>query len=138
LVAYRPYTSKDIDYFGGRAAAQKLADASGGALRLPHGDDHTPQTAIVSATIAGLDIDIDFLWHVKGVDAKSLEKQAIEIKLSVRLGGKIGELRFRSCTRFTACRADLPMLWNSTAIRTCPDGNLRHRRSYCANISTRS
>ena len=30
---------------------------------------------------------------MKGVDAESLEKQAVEIRLTVRVGGKIGELR---------------------------------------------
>ena len=35
LAAYGPYTSKDIDYFGRREAARKLADALGGTLRIP-------------------------------------------------------------------------------------------------------
>ena len=65
----------------------------GGTLRIPRADDHTPQTAVVSATIDGQEIEIDFLWHVKGVDPTSLEKQAVEIRLTVRVGGKIGELR---------------------------------------------
>lgn len=93
LAAYGPYTSKDIDYFGRREAAKKLADALGGTLRIPQADDHTPQTAVVTATIDGQEIEIDFLWHVKGVDADSLEKQAVEMQLTVRVAGKTGELR---------------------------------------------
>lgn len=93
LAAYGPYTSKDIDYFGQRQAAEKLADALSGKLLIPDSDDHTPQTAIVQATIGEQDIEIDFLWHIKGVEASSLEKQAVEMRLTVRIGERTGELR---------------------------------------------
>lgn len=93
LAAYGPYTSKDIDYFGRRQAAQKLADALHGQLLIPDSDDHTPQTAVVKAQIDGQDVEIDFLWHVKGVDEASLVKQAVEVKMTVRLADRTGELR---------------------------------------------
>ena len=93
LADYGPYTSKDLDYFGQRQAAEKLANALNGTLLIPHGDDHTPQTAIVKATIGEQEVEIDFLWHVKGVDTASLEKQAVEIRMIVRAGSKSGELR---------------------------------------------
>lgn len=43
LHAYRSYTSKDIDYFGQREAAQKLAVALGGKVLIPNVDDQTPR-----------------------------------------------------------------------------------------------
>lgn len=92
LAAYGPYTSKDIDYFGHQAAAQKLADALNGELLIPDADDHTPQTAVVRAIIAMQQVEIDFLWHVKGVDDKSLVTQAIDLKLTVRVNGRLGVL----------------------------------------------
>ncbi|WP_341896752.1 hypothetical protein [Sphingobium sp. YR657] len=92
LAEYGPYTSKDLDYFGQREAAEKLADALNGTLLIPHSDDHTPQTAIVQATIAGQDVEIDFLWHVKGVDTASLEKQAVEVRMTVRAGSRAGQM----------------------------------------------
>lgn len=93
LAEYGPYTSKDLDYFGQREAAEKLANALGGTLLIPKSDDHTPQTAIVQATIDGQEIEIDFLWHIKGVDTASLERQAIEVNMNVRAGHKSGQMR---------------------------------------------
>ena len=93
LAAYGPYTSKDIDYFGHRHAAQKLADALDGELLIPDGDDHTPQTAIVRAMVGGRNIEIDFLWNVKGVKSQSLIGQAVELRLTVRLAEAVGQLR---------------------------------------------
>lgn len=92
LAAYGPYTSKDLDYFGYRQAAEKLASALNGTVSLPAGDNHTPQTAIVKAVVDEQNVEIDFLYHVKGVRSASLEKQAVEIVLTVRVGGKVGDL----------------------------------------------
>ena len=92
LADYGPYTSKDLDYFGHRQAADKLADALGGTVRVPKGDDHTPQTAIVSATIHGETVEIDFLYHVKGVKSDSMQKQAVQLVLTVHVGGETGRL----------------------------------------------
>lgn len=92
LAAYGPYTSKDLDYFGYRQAAEKLADALGGTVRIPNGDDHTPQTAIVTATLHGETVEIDFLYNVKGVKSDSLQKQAVQLVLTVRVGEEVGEL----------------------------------------------
>ena len=76
---YRPYTSKDIDYFGQAEAARKLADALGGTLSLPQMDDHTPSTALVKATVDGVDLEIDFLNNVSGVNHEELERKAAEV-----------------------------------------------------------
>lgn len=80
---FGPYTSKDLDYFGHRRAAEKLATAIGGSLRLPHPDNATPQSAIVVAEIDGRRIEIDFLTHVLGVRSPGLENSAIEIVMQV-------------------------------------------------------
>jgi hypothetical protein len=93
LSIYGPFTSKDIDYFGHREAAQKLADALNGTVRIPIADDHTPQTAIVLAQVGGHQLAIDFLGHIKGVDQGQMEKQAVELNLTVRAGKKVGALK---------------------------------------------
>lgn len=92
MAEYGPYTSKDIDYFGYREAAEKLASALNGKVLIPDADDHSPQTAIVMAVVEGQEIEIDFLWHVKGVEEESLKKQAVEIRMTVRMGERYGEL----------------------------------------------
>jgi hypothetical protein len=92
LAEYRPYTSKDIDYFGSRAAAQKLADQLGGQVTVPDPDDHTPHTAVVKAEIDGATILIDFLGGVQGVRPKELEKGVVEILLPYTREGVSGRL----------------------------------------------
>lgn len=47
----------------------------------------------MKAQISGQEVEIDFLWHVKGVRSESLVKQAVEILLTVRIGERAGELR---------------------------------------------
>lgn len=93
LEAYGPYTSKDIDYFGHREAAEKLAEALGGEVHVPAPGDHTFQTAMVVASVGGQSIEIDFIGHVKGVDDTQLFKQAVELRMKVRLPDeRTGEL----------------------------------------------
>jgi len=84
LLGFGPFTSKDLDYFGYRAAAEKLAAALGGTVHLPGPDDHTPNSAVVSATLDGQDIEIDFLSDVAGVRANALERDAVELIVPVR------------------------------------------------------
>lgn len=92
LIAFGPFTSKDIDYYGHRAAAQKLADALGGKVHLPGPDDHTPNSAVVSASIDGINVEIDFLSDVAGVKVNALERDAVELIVPVRGGSGIDEL----------------------------------------------
>lgn len=90
--AYRPYTSKDIDYFGQREAAQKLADALGGKVLIPQMDDQTPETAVVEATVDGTLIRIDFLGHVLGIRPKELTAGVAEIIVPYDNAGKGGRV----------------------------------------------
>lgn len=78
LDAYRPFTSKDLDYFGQRAVAEKLAKGLGGSLRVPDPTDTTFQTVIVKARVHGIDVGIDFLSHVKGV-RRGLEEGVVDL-----------------------------------------------------------
>lgn len=94
LHAYRPFTSKDIDYFGQRDVAAKLARGLGGSISIPDMDDATFQTAIVNANIGGIDIDIDFLGHILGV-RRGLEKGVVELIIPYRIDGQLGEIAVR-------------------------------------------
>src|SRR5271168_1561867 len=55
---YGPFTSKDIDYYGHKEVAQKLADALGGTVIFPTIDYATPNSAIVEVTVHGKPITI--------------------------------------------------------------------------------
>ena len=92
LALYGPYTSKDLDYFGHRDAAMKLAERLGGRVMIPSSDDATPQSAIVVAEVAGEEIRIDFLKHVKGVKVKALTESAVELLVPVHTAEGPGQL----------------------------------------------
>lgn len=94
LAAFRPFTSKDIDYFGQVAVAEKLAQSLGGAVRVPSADDTTFQVAIVDAEIAGIKISIDFLAHVLGV-RRGLEDGVVDLTIPYRIGERSGEIDVR-------------------------------------------
>lgn len=92
LKLYRPYTSKDIVYFGMQQAAEKLAEALDGEVLVPEMGNQTPQTAIVKAKIAGDDITIDFLGHVLGVRANHLNDHVVEIIVPYKQNGEAKQL----------------------------------------------
>jgi hypothetical protein len=87
LSAYGPYTSKDIDYFGHKEAAAKLAEALGGKVIFPKLEDPTPSTALVEAEINGKSVQIDFICNVLGVVARDLENAIAEIAVPIRTEG---------------------------------------------------
>lgn len=67
LAHFGPFTSKDVDFFGHRHVAQQLADALGGQAKIPTFDDHICNTALVTASVDGYQVTIDFLSYVLGV-----------------------------------------------------------------------
>lgn len=93
LAAFGPYTTKDIDYFGHRQAADKLAAAIGGRVRVPPIDNDSPESAVIEAEIDGLEIRIDFLTHILGVDDQQIKKGAVQIVMKVRVDQEIAELK---------------------------------------------
>jgi hypothetical protein len=84
LVEFGPFTSKDLDYFGYAAAAQKLAQALNGVVKVPSLDDATPNSAIVEANIAGTWVEIDFITDVVGVRVDPLRKWAVELAVPLK------------------------------------------------------
>lgn len=81
LVGFGPLTSKDLDYFGSRQAAQKLSDALGGVIKFPTMDDATPASAVVEAEVDGRWIVVDFLQYVIGTKPKRLAANAVELAI---------------------------------------------------------
>lgn len=82
LDKYKPFTSKDIDYYGGVQAAEKLAGAIGGTVRTPDKDSmNSPSTAIVQAEINGRPIIVDFLHDIIGVKREEFRNGVTTIML---------------------------------------------------------
>lgn len=94
LLEFRPYTSKDIDYFGQKDVAAKLAEGLGGTLKVPDTGNTTFQTALVEATVDGIEIGIDFLSHVKGVQ-RGLEDGVSDLIVPYEQGGETAEIAIR-------------------------------------------
>lgn len=86
LHAFRPFTSKDIDYFGQKEVAMKLANALNGKLRLPDINDATFQTAAVEAEVNGVHVEIDFLNHVLGI-SRGIEAGVVDLVIPYTRGG---------------------------------------------------
>jgi len=80
---YGPFTSKDVDYYGHRKAATKLANAFNGKVLFPNLDQSTVNSAVVEVTVNGKLIVIDFIHSVLGV--KSRDLRASELVVRARL-----------------------------------------------------
>lgn len=73
-----PLTSKDLDFFHNKEAERALAASlENGELKLPTGDDHTPSAAVVTGTLGGRRVIIDFMAQVKGVEDASILTNSI-------------------------------------------------------------
>lgn len=107
LDEYAPFTSKDVDYYGSRSAAEELARALGGRVLIPKIGDQTPQTALVELELSGRKLEIDFLNFVMGVpftSAKSkcetlvlpFSDEGIEKEIRVSLLGPVAVLQSRA------------------------------------------
>lgn len=81
LVKYAPYTSKDIDYYGSRRAAEALANALGGDVLIPGPDDQTPNTAVAIVDLAGRRRMIDFLEVLAGVPHRIIRGRLATVDL---------------------------------------------------------
>ena len=80
LEAWRPYTSKDIDFFQNHGAATRLANILNGTMRVPKSmDDATPNSATVVGTLGDKHVEIDFLKRVMGVDDEAVLENYVTI-----------------------------------------------------------
>lgn len=53
LRSYRPYTSRDLDFYGGRVEAKRLLAILGGRGKLSDGTDPSPNAAVIEVLIEG-------------------------------------------------------------------------------------
>lgn len=73
-----PLTSKDLDFYHNKEAERALAASlENGDLKFPTGDDHTPNAAVVTGTLGGRRVVVDFMAQVKGVQDDSILHNSI-------------------------------------------------------------
>lgn len=78
LTAYRPYTSRDLDFYGGRVEAKRLLAILGGRGKLNDGADPSPNAAVLEVLIEGRgELVIDVLTGVFGVSSSELSRTAV-------------------------------------------------------------
>ena len=78
LSRYRPYTSRDLDFYGGRVEAKRLLAILGGRGKLNDGTDPSPNAAVIEIVLddhRGLVIDV--LTGVFGVSSSELIRTAV-------------------------------------------------------------
>lgn len=78
LRSYRPYTSRDLDFYGGRVEAKRLLTILGGRGKLNDGTDPSPNAAVIEVLIEGRGgLVIDVLTSVFGVSSSELSRTAV-------------------------------------------------------------
>lgn len=76
-----PFTSKDLDLFANRAAAERLAaKLEDATLLLPGMDDASPNAAVVVGWLGRRRVVIDFLAEVLGVDPTSINRNRVQLE----------------------------------------------------------
>lgn len=137
LNEYGPFVTKDVDFFGTADAARELAHSLGGTIRLPTADNHTPQSAIVTADVLGHRVEIDFLWNVMGPPADQLKKQMVEVSYPIR--GTHGDTTVPMSIMHPVHCLQSRARTSSRSAGRCPSqsGSSMRPRSWCANTSRR-
>jgi hypothetical protein len=77
-----PFTSKDVDFYQNRQAAEQLAEhLDDGQILLPGVDDAgTPNAAVVVGNLCNRRIYVDFMAAVLGVDDNSITRNFVSIE----------------------------------------------------------
>jgi hypothetical protein len=91
LAAVYSMTSKDVDFYGNREAAERFArNLEQATVYLPGPDDITPHAAVVVGSIGKRKIQIDFLHSILGVSHRSIENNFITLTgTHVKTGNRI-------------------------------------------------
>lgn len=88
LLAYRPFTSRDLDLLGNIANAYRLASKTRGVLEKPHRRAASPVLANVEVKAGKVVRSVQFLKSVRGVTNREIDDNAVQfvvgdVKISV-------------------------------------------------------
>jgi len=103
---WRPFTSKDLDFQGGRDDVLRLAKELGLRAQLPHSREITALAGIVPLQIGGSSTTVEVVRLIAGVRPGVVEKSAAEYEFAehrVRVADPISLL---SCKLYLALKVD--------------------------------
>lgn len=84
LRRFDPFTSKDIDFYGPPSSAERLNAIVGGEIRYPGPDEHTPEMAVIEATIQDHEVTIDYMAYLAGVDVREVNKNPTKAMVEIK------------------------------------------------------
>ncbi len=87
LEEYRPFSSQDIDFLGGKVEASICHQILGGTLKLNKNFSPSPNTGVLVTNFQNEQLRIDFLSSVFGLNDDEIYKSAIEFKGQDLLAG---------------------------------------------------
>lgn len=133
LARSAPYTSKDIDYYGNRNAAEALANALQGDVDFPSPDDHTPNTAVAIVDLNGRRREIDFLGDLAGVPERVMSGNLATVDRTWPVDDD-ADARVRLLHPLPILMSRAGNIVMPRREKTVPFDNWKRRSSSCGNI----
>jgi hypothetical protein len=122
--AYGAALSQDIDFLGSAKAAEEIAKAVSGKLKLAGtGNPHSPNTALVTFNVDGETYEIDFLWHLQGFSPAELQQDGDAWTRAVQLQLTDQATPLRIMHPVHCLQSQLENIYGALKRRDEPDGN---------------
>jgi hypothetical protein len=103
---WRPFTSKDIDFHGGRQDLLRIARNLGLKAQLPHSRQMTALAGVVPFQVRGSPTTIEVVRVVAGVRSSVAERFAAESELAGNPVRVVDPISLLSCKLFLAMKVD--------------------------------
>jgi hypothetical protein len=103
---WRPFTSKDIDFQGGRDDVLRIAKELGLRAQLPHSREMTGLAGIVPLQLGGAPTTVEVLRLMPGAKPGMVEKFAAEYELGNHLVRVADPISLLSCKLYLALKVD--------------------------------
>jgi len=103
---WRPFTSKDIDFQGGRDDVLRIAKELGFRAQLPDSRQMTALAGVVPFQVGGSPTTIEFVRLMPGVKQRVVEKLAAEYEFGAYLVRVADPISLLSCKLYLALKVD--------------------------------
>ncbi|MCX6892915.1 MAG: hypothetical protein NTX51_15570 [Verrucomicrobia bacterium] len=103
---WRPFTSKDIDFQGGREDVLRIAKGLGMRAQFPHSREMTALAGIVSFLVGGSPTTIEVLRLIPGVRPNVVERLAADYEFAGYRVRVVDPISLLSCKLYLALNVD--------------------------------